>query len=422
MNRNTGLKPTPKDKRDYSLHRNFGSPQLPQLPDEFFIEGDVEGPRDQGVSLFCTAYTVTENNSDIDGVPYDENYQAAMTGRVQGEMIINGADLRSAVSAPTKYGLLPKNFAPYQWQRDGQNIAADWTKYSQSVIDEAKKHLAPAYFSVDGPYDAFDNIRVAVWNHKPKRGVMVGTPWLSSFNVGPDGIVPKITSGTIASWHAWDIKGYKIINGTKYLVARQWEGENWGDKGYCYFDRETINHLFSIPGSAAFMYQYAQTDTPDTVQVKTIIGVIRQVVANLLSINIFIQILNIFYPPMPPKIVKLAQLISRYEGNGPTDRATRNCNPGNCRYSPVGYLKKYQPVRRDADGFAIFPSMSIGWLYLENLLISWAKGPKANYTILQVMKDYAPGSDGNNPVAYAAFLTKELGVDSSTKLSDLLKT
>lgn len=123
---------------------------------------------------------------------------------------------------------------------------------------------------------------------------------------------------------------------------------------------------------------------------------------------------------MPPKITKLAQLINQYEGNRPQDRSTRNNNPGNCRYSSVGYLAKYGNVKKDKDGFAIFPTMSIGWMYLENLLLSWAKGKKKDYTILQMMKEYAPTSDGNNPSAYAGYLTRYLGVDSSTKLKDLL--
>ena len=123
---------------------------------------------------------------------------------------------------------------------------------------------------------------------------------------------------------------------------------------------------------------------------------------------------------MPPKITKLAQLISQYEGNRPQDRATRNNNPGNCRYSSVGYLAKYGNVKKDKDGFAIFPSMSIGWMYLENLLLYWAKGPKKDYTILEMMREYAPTADNNDPVAYARFIRKGMGVEPTTRLKDLL--
>ena len=135
---------------------------------------------------------------------------------------------------------------------------------------------------------------------------------------------------------------------------------------------------------------------------------------------------------MPPKIIKLAQLINQYEGNRPNDRATRNNNPGNCRYSPTGYLAKYGVVKKDKDGFAIFSTPSIGWMYLENLLLNWAKGARKDWTILELMKGkinlnsgkleggYAPGSDNNNPSAYAGYLTRYLGVDANTRLKELL--
>lgn len=124
---------------------------------------------------------------------------------------------------------------------------------------------------------------------------------------------------------------------------------------------------------------------------------------------------------MPPKITLLAKAINLYEGNGLKDRATRNNNPGNCRYSSVGYLAKYGKVGKDKDGFAIFASPSIGWMYLENMLLNWAKGARKEWTILELMKSYAPSADNNDPVAYAKFLRSRLGVEATTKLKDLLK-
>ena len=123
---------------------------------------------------------------------------------------------------------------------------------------------------------------------------------------------------------------------------------------------------------------------------------------------------------MPPKIIKLSQLIHEYEGNKPWHRAVRNKNPGNCRYYPKGYLLKYGVVTKDKDGFAVFSSMDIGWLYLQNMLLNWAKTTKADWTILRMMKMYAPESDGNSPELYAQYLTKYLGIPASSKMKDLL--
>jgi len=122
---------------------------------------------------------------------------------------------------------------------------------------------------------------------------------------------------------------------------------------------------------------------------------------------------------MPPKITKLAGLIRDYEGR-PGDRNYRNKNPGNCRYHWGGYALKYGKVTQDKDGFAIFPTYEQGWIYLQNMLKSWAQGNRGEWTILEVMKVYAPEADNNNPTAYAEFITKHLGVDASVKLKSLL--
>ena len=123
---------------------------------------------------------------------------------------------------------------------------------------------------------------------------------------------------------------------------------------------------------------------------------------------------------MPPKIVKLATYIRDFEGS-PGDRNYRNNNPGNVRFYDGGYLAKYGRVEQDKDGFAIFPTYEQGFSYLCNMLLNWAKTTRANWTILQLMQSYAPTADHNDPVAYANNLTKRLGVDASTRLSDLLK-
>ena len=138
---------------------------------------------------------------------------------------------------------------------------------------------------------------------------------------------------------------------------------------------------------------------------------------------------------MSPKIVKLSLLIAQYEGNEPGMRAFRNNNPGNFRYSAVGYAPVYGAVERDKDGFAIFPTKDKGWLYLRNFLLTLAKGQSVTYnfaakklklkncselTLTQMMRTYAPSEDHNDPDAYAKYLIKGLNVDEAFQLKDLL--
>ena len=81
-------------------------------------------------------------------------------------------------------------------------------------------------------------------------------------------------------------------------------------------------------------------------------------------------------PAIDPEVHYLTLLcegMKTYEGWYPGSRSYRNNNPGNCKYSSVGYLPIYQPVKRDKDNFAIFKDVATGSLYHRNLLKSKAK-------------------------------------------------
>lgn len=127
-------------------------------------------------------------------------------------------------------------------------------------------------------------------------------------------------------------------------------------------------------------------------------------------------------PPVAPTkgiiLKKFCTAISAYEG-GPGDRNHRNCNPGNTRYSSVGYLAIYQPVKRDKDNFAIFKDWDMGFLYLENL-IKEKISEHSDWTIQELMSNYAPKADGNNPVAYAKNVSAAVSLSPSSPAKLLL--
>lgn len=96
----------------------------------------------------------------------------------------------------------------------------------------------------------------------------------------------------------------------------------------------------------------------------------------------------------------------------------RRNNPGNCRYSHVGYATIYGHVGEE-NGFAVFKDYATGWLYLNNLIKEKvAENPHA--TIAQFMAVYAPTSDGNNPARYAAFIASHLGVSVDFPMSSII--
>ncbi len=129
-------------------------------------------------------------------------------------------------------------------------------------------------------------------------------------------------------------------------------------------------------------------------------------------------------PESSPKAAPHSQIegfclaIRDYEGK-PGDRNYRNNNPGNCRYSSVGYLPIYEPVGKDDKNFAVFKDYATGWLYLKNLVrYKVAKNPEQN--ILLFMQSYAPRSDGNDPNEYALFIAKRLRVPLTSRMGDLI--
>jgi hypothetical protein len=122
---------------------------------------------------------------------------------------------------------------------------------------------------------------------------------------------------------------------------------------------------------------------------------------------------------IPSQITKLAEIIREYEGWYEGSNSWRCNNPGNCKYTQI-YRSIYGKVRKSPRGFAIFKSKELGWLYLQNLLWNWAEKEKRNYTILQLMREYAPTCDDNNPEEYAKFITRRMGVSADTKLRELI--
>jgi hypothetical protein len=85
----------------------------------------------------------------------------------------------------------------------------------------------------------------------------------------------------------------------------------------------------------------------------------------------------------------------------------RDNNPGDLRSG-------HGSIGRDG-GFAIYPSLDAG----VNALGATLTGKYADSTITDTMKAFAPASDHNDPVKYAATLSSAVGVPASTIISAL---
>ena len=93
------------------------------------------------------------------------------------------------------------------------------------------------------------------------------------------------------------------------------------------------------------------------------------------------------------------------------DRGSRNVNPGNVK--GVGYLGQ---TGRDDKGHAIFATKEAGVAGIVDRLYRYNQQKRpgdslsGKRTIRQIMDIYAPASDGNNTSAYAADISRTLGI------------
>lgn len=132
--------------------------------------------------------------------------------------------------------------------------------------------------------------------------------------------------------------------------------------------------------------------------------------------------------PVPPNnlLNTMALAVQRHEGwiLNPPSRSVRNNNPGNTRYSRVGYAPKYGKVLKDKDNFAIFKDYETGFMYLKNLILEKAANhPNANLMDFfgNETWGWAPPSDNNDSDRYARVVAAAMRVDPKTwQLRNLL--
>lgn len=293
-----GLKPYyAKSKKDYAFHATFGAAQLSDIPNEFFI-GNGLNTDDQGATPFCTAYTMAELCANIEGIEFSEDYQYAKTLELASlPATQQGVDMKMAAEVPVTIGVLPKNLAPLNWRKDGQNAVADYRNWPQSLEDIAAKYKEGAYYFLDGPYDTFDNIRSMLWVNRSilaARGgtaVGLGTPWYYEYqNAGKDGVLPAGVN--ICSWHATAFLGTKFINGEIMLACDPHEGKGFGDNGIVYFSRAEINRIFATPGTVGLIFSKKVTD-PQKIQ----LSLLEQILGNLLELAHKLGLLSTVFPP-----------------------------------------------------------------------------------------------------------------------------
>ena len=233
-----GYKKLKKDLRDYDFLKSKKlagvGVQTSDLPSNFSVDAGLWMPNQNAMGLpyGCTGMTQADLCSDEDGVIYDpaDIYDNTPPGGRD-----DGRDIRDSLKVVCTEGRPIKRY-----------------------LSDGVGNPRPAYFTVrpSGKIDYFDAVRIAILiNQQEKRSVSVGTPWYPEWGVAPNGFLraPSDYSwGHAGSGHNWKVCGWKTIDGVPYLLGKTWQGEEWGDGGWCYVSREIFNKTMKQFGTAAF--------------------------------------------------------------------------------------------------------------------------------------------------------------------------
>lgn len=236
----------PQDARDFSMNRVFGSIKKDAIPAHDFIVSEPLEIKDQQMTDMCTAFAGAAVSEDQEGITLEPAYIFAKTKQMVGNFNEWGADLRTACKAIVKFGALPKEQSPYHLETEGRDFVANWAHWDIKFDKMAKQYAKQSFFMVDGVYDMFDNIRMALWRNKDKKqSVITGCLFRRSWLMAKEGVIPtKYEKDGIP--HAFKIYGQKRINGKRYLVAQLSNGTSVGDGGKFYFPRYVVNKEFTF--------------------------------------------------------------------------------------------------------------------------------------------------------------------------------
>lgn len=246
-----GLKELPIDNRDFPLGGVFGFIDISEVPKDDFIVTTPFAIKNQGDSDLCSAFAVTAVSEDQEGIELLPEYQFFSTKRITGEKEEWGADLRSACKSAVKYGSVPvSKYGDMKGMPRGYIL--DERNWPSDIDTFAQLHKKETYFAVTGQYDAFDNIRCALWQHRDnKSSIVTGAVWKNGWlDQSYNGVIPDIAGDGFG--HAFKIFGQKIINGEPHLIAQLSNGNEIGDRGYFYFNRTITNRELTKYGLFMF--------------------------------------------------------------------------------------------------------------------------------------------------------------------------
>lgn len=422
-----GLTKLPKDRRDWSYHKNFGAAALTGVPDQYLLVSTII---DQNGWNECTGYMKeaideSEFSTPAKTITFSPAWNYAKEGAESPPPTQNGYSMRTPFQVGADYGALPMVAGLPTEAVMGFPFTLDPKNWNPALDAQAVPYQHPGYAAVHGPYDNFDSIRSAMWLEKAKtRCVGVGVMWYNEWTNAPSGVIPE-TYSSKDGLHAIKIAGWSktkrdgtLINPTTqeiYLVIQNSWSESEGDGGLYYMSRAVADRELDPIALGIYIFSDNALDNPKTV------SALQNLLNNLVSLLQTIK--NRFgYPPVVPSqviptIEQWAAAIAKAEGADPTIN-----NPGDLKLTSLttswGATAGF--AAQDGGFIAKFATEAIGMTALcnflalgkENLLLAFHQAR----TLGLFMKVFA----GNPPQKYLNSIYAELGVDASFNVSNFL--
>ena len=248
-----GVYPVKKDHRQYSFTRTFGNIETEDFHKDFNLDAGLTNPdqNKEGYPYGCTGYTQTDIATDEDGVIYQPSFTYDKTLFMEGYTgRMAGCDIKDSLKSTVIYGLLP---ALGLDERD-------------STANRAAYYQIEKFVGLDW----FDSLRKTLLiNKENKRSISMASSWYPEWtgtNVNSTGIVHAPTNWSWVSGHNYKISGWKTIDGIPYLIVKSWQGNTFGDNGWCYFSRELTNNLMEVYGTGAFINIKSDMHNPNDVK------------------------------------------------------------------------------------------------------------------------------------------------------------
>lgn len=256
----TGLLPKRHDPRTFNHAQYFGSSKayLDALPRKGLGRVPIS-IENQLYTNFCTGYTVSTAAEYIEKVDMSPEYSVAKISEYLGYLILKGAPANAAMKATCLFGVLPKKDAPVDMTLEhyAQEVIADPVNWPRELNDKAAEHKMGSFFDImRGPFDYFDNIRIALAQAKEAGEERVGMAFTQFWNVGIGQGTEIIRRGSGGySWHAHLFIDWTEIDGELVMVEQNSFGRGWGKEGLSYWSREAINQFAEDNRNEVYMFR-----------------------------------------------------------------------------------------------------------------------------------------------------------------------